>query len=735
MIKKNRGINVGVRIISVLFILLFFVLCTRFLFLQAKKEIEGEELVKYALTQRQVEQTLQAHRGKIYDQNGMVLAEDMPTYTVFARLDEGYSKYFDKPMHVTSPEKAAEKLSPLLKMENDKLIRLMSKEGLFQVELGPEGRNISSRLMKEIEDLEIPGIDFIQDYDRFYPNGTFASHVLGYAKLNKKESQIVGEMGIEQMLDERLRGVDGVVQFLQDNYKQKLLSSNEEITAPKDGNNVYLTIDQKIQTFLEDAMNQAYKEYEPKKIIAIVANPKTGEILAMSNRPSFDPNIRDIENYMNDSISYRYEPGSTMKVFTLAAAIEEGVFNPDEMYESGSYQIGPNRIKDHNGRGWNKISLLEGMQRSSNVAFAILGYEKLGPDLLYEYIQKFGLDSKTNIDLPGEVNSNIVFRYPIEQITTAFGQGSAITPIQQIKAATAIANDGKMMEPYVIKKVVDSNTNEVIQETQPKIVGEPISSHTARQVREILESVVTSPNGTGKAYYIEGYDVAGKTGTAQIPNPDGPGYLYGHRNYIHSFLGMAPQTDPKLLVYVAVQQPQLENYEFGSEPVSMVFNTVMKNSLQYLNIAPVDKENTLVNKSEYSYVLENFKDKETNQAYQVLKNKKIKPVVLGDGKKIIAQLPYPEQHILPGERVVLLTESKEMTMPNLQGWSLRDVMKVVNLLNLKPNTVGRGFVIKQNIQPGTQVFPNDYLIVDLKSIRDTNNETGQIDDENTDDGQ
>ncbi|KDE48456.1 hypothetical protein DI43_04270 [Geobacillus sp. CAMR12739] len=219
-----------------------------------------------------------------------------------------------------------------------------------------------------------------------------------------------------------------------------------------------------------------------------------------------------------------------MKVFTLAAAINEGVYNGNETYRSGSYKVGPNTIRDHNDVGWGTITFNEGVQRSSNVAFSILVKEKLGEDRFLQYLHRFHFDRKTGIDLPNEAVGQIRYRYPIERITTGFGQGTSVTPIQQIQAATAIANDGKMMKPYVIEKVVDPDSGKVVLDHGPTVVGEPITAETARKVRAILETVVTSEHGTGRPYQINGYRVAGKTGTAQIPSASG-GYLTGRENY------------------------------------------------------------------------------------------------------------------------------------------------------------------------------------------------------------
>ncbi len=513
-------------------------------------------------------------------------------------------------------------------------------------------------------------------------------------------------MGIESALNNELTGKNGTLKYESDLWGYLLPDGEENIKPAQNGNDVYLTIDKKIQTFLEDAMNKVNEEYQPKKIIAIVANPKTGEILAMGQRPSFHPKTREgiDKSWHNEAIENSFEPGSTMKIFTLSAAVEEGVFNPNEWYQSGSYRVTPNSkpIRDHNGSGWGSITFLEGVQRSSNVAFARLANEKLGFDTYREYLTKFGFDQPTGIDLPNETSGKIVYQYPIDKITTAFGQGTAITPIQQIQAATAVANDGKMMKPYVVSKIVDSNSGKVVKEGEPKVAGKPISAETAKEVRDILETVVTSPKGTGSRYKIDGYSVAGKTGTAQIPGAKG--YLTGAQNYIFSFLGMAPKDDPELIVYVAVQQPEIKTYFDGSIPVSQIFNSVMKNSLQYLNIKPVSMEKAKTN------TLTNYANHSIDTALNDLTKKGLDAIVIGDGNTVLEQTPAPNVSVLEGEKVILKTDG-ELKMPDLTGWSRRDVLILAKMADLKLTITGNGYAVSQNLTQGTVVKKGTYLIV------------------------
>jgi penicillin-binding protein 2B len=719
MNKKQPYMNVGAAILFAIFGLLFFILIFRYFSIEITGEVNGQPLAAKAQQKYNREGTLQANRGIIYDRNGVTVAEDTSAYTLIAILDKKMTTNPKKPQHVVNLNKTASELSKYIKLDESEIYSILSNGKMkkrFQVEFGKEGRDIDFNTKKKIENLKLPGITFSRDSKRFYPNGIFASHVVGYVDRTEQKDgtyKTVGKMGIEKTLNDQLTGKNGSINYESDLWGYILPDGKEKISAAQNGKDVYLTLDQKIQTFLEDAMDQVVKDYKPKKIIAIVADPKTGDILAMGQRPSFQPETKDgiTDSWHNEAIETSYEPGSTMKIFTLAAAVQEGVFNPNEKYQSGSFKVTENSqtIHDHNYSGWGSITYLEGVQRSSNVAFAKIAKEKLGFDRLREYLTKFGFDKPTGIELPNETSGKIQYHYPIEKVTTAYGQGTAITAIQQIQAATAIANDGKMLQPHVVKKIVNHDTGKTIEETSPKVVSTPISADTAKEVRDILETVVTAPHGTGARYKIDGYSVAGKTGTANIPGPNGK-YLPGANNYIFSFLGMAPKDDPKLIVYVAVQQPKLQGVEAGQGaiPVSEIFNPVMKNSLNYLNIQPSKLEVAEINK------LPKLVGEPVGDTVKSLQADGYEPIVLGNGQKVTGQLPKAGTTILEGEKVIIRTNG-DLKAPDMTGWSLRDVMKVANIANLKLSSKGKGYVTNQNLKPKEPLKSGDYLIVDLKT--------------------
>lgn len=712
--KKNR--NVGAAILFIIFGLLFFVLVIRFITIQYTGEAEGKVLAAKAAQLYMRKDVMKAQRGSIFDHNGEVIAEDTSSYTLIAVVDEKVTKDPEHPNHVQDLNKTAEELEKYLKLSKQEIYELLAtgvENKRFQVEFGKAGRDLPHNVKKKVEQLKLPGISFMKDTKRFYPNGVFASHLIGYAQKENEKGKppvIIGKTGLEKSYEDILKGKDGSIQYEGDIWNYILPNSEKQIVEPENGKNVYLTLDKKIQTFMEDAMNKVDLEYKPKRIMAIVADPKTGKILAMGQRPTYHPETREgIEkSWYNETIETTYEPGSTMKIFSLAAAIEEKTFKPDSTFESGKYYIDKKSspINDHNyGRGWGPITYLEGVQRSSNVAFAYM-LEQMGTDAWREYMDKFKFGVKTGIALPNESSGKILYDWPIEKVTSVYGQGTTVTAMQMIQAMTAIGNDGKMMKPYVVDKIVNPNDGTVI-ETEPEMAGQPISKETAKQVREVLETVILPPHGTGQLYQLEGYKVAGKTGTAQIADPKG-GYLKGQNNFIFSFLGLAPADDPKLIMYVVVEQPQLDEYENGGVPVSMIFNPVMKNSLQYLNIKPEKIPNAKITK------MPDFTKMNVKEAEDFLAERSLDPVILGSGKKIVGQLPKDGVPMIEGEKIIIRTDG-EFTVPDMTGWSKRDVLKIAHLAGLKINIVGSGFVYKQNLKPNSPIQEGTQLVVNFET--------------------
>lgn len=706
----------GAFLMFLLYAGLFFLLFGRLLFIQITGEAEGKALAAMAESKYARTSILTADRGKILDRNDELIASDTLSYRLVAVLDEDLS---DKKVtrHVADPEKTATVLAEYLPIEKEVLVERLTRteedikeNKKKQVEFGKAGSALDHDTVLALKEEELPGVLFLEEKKRFYPNGVFASYLIGFAQRESDDEgniNTVGKMGLEATYDEMLTGTDGKVERQADRWGFTLPKSEEAVVAAKDGFDIKLTIDKTIENFVEDALNEVQREYNPSKILAIVADPKTGAILAMSQRPAFDPSTREglTSNWLNEALENTIEPGSTMKIFTLAAAIEENKWEPSAYFNSGQYTIFDRTIRDHNRRGWGSISYLEGFQRSSNVSMAYL-LERVGDRKFIEYIEEFGFGEKTLIDLPNEAAGVILDNYPSERLTTSYGQGSTVTPVQMIQAATAIANDGTLMKPYVINEITDPNTNTVIEKHEPEKKGNPISKATAEKVREVLASTVTSEVGTGRRFALDGYTVGGKTGTAEIPNGQG-GYLSGNANYLYSFIGMAPIEDPQLITYVIVEHPKLKEGEIGSDPVAKVFKPIMEGSLKYLNIRP-DEEAPIEAAS-----IDNYTQKDVAEAKTELEELGYTPVVIGEGGLVEKQYPKKGAKLSP-QSVVLLKTEGQTTLPDFTGWSKKMLLSYKMLSGLDIRIVGDGYVTEQSQSAGVTASGEEPIVIQLQ---------------------
>ncbi|CCQ98186.1 Penicillin-binding protein transpeptidase [[Clostridium] ultunense Esp] len=661
---------------SILFVgggitLLFFSLIGRIFYLQV---VQADWLNESAMAQWQREEWMEPQRGMIMDRNGQPLAYSGPAYTVVAVLSE------KAPSRVENPMDTAEKLAPILQMSKESLLSLLSKKDRYQVELRPGGWKIDESKAKEIEALRLPGIYLSKSTKRYYPNQAFLSPTLGYVD---KEGE--AKMGLELMYDSILRGTPGKGVFLTDRSKNVLPAGVENYQPAVDGKNLRLTVDERIQHFAEQALDDAASRYRAKGMMVLVADPNTMEMLAIASRPDFDPNqYTQITDYRNLPLQVPYEPGSTFKVITLAASIEEGVFHPDEVYQAGRYESKVIRpaIKDYyNNLGWGKITFRQGIERSSNVGAVILGFERLGKEKLFQYYKKFGFGEPTGIDYPHEGVGKLPppNAPPRDIATTTFGQAITVTAIEQLRAVSAAINGGKLLRPYLVKEILDPKTGKVLTENKPVVERQVISPETSSEVRKVLEGVITSPEGTGRGYAIEGYRIGGKTGTAQKPDVNGS---YSRDKFIYSFVGFAPVDNPRLIVYAVVDEPDMTAIS-SSQVVGEIFRSVMKNSLQYLQIPPdaslsspqnpggKEKAASLLPESQTApqlLTIPTFVGEMASSAKQKALELGLKPVVLGKGKKVTGQYPQGNEEVMAGQTLYLVTDG-EVLMPDLTGVS------------------------------------------------------------------
>ncbi|MGZ0085139.1 stage V sporulation protein D [Caldibacillus thermoamylovorans] len=508
-------------------------------------------------------------RGEILDRNGVPLATNMSAPTVYVI-----------PRQVKNPAQAAEKLAQALGGSVESIYKQITKPTSI-VRL-KEGRKISDEKAADVRALDLDGVYIAEDTKRYYPFGSYLSHVLGFTGIDNQ-----GLTGLELYYDKELSGERGSVQFYSDAKGRRMPDMADDYTPPTDGLNLVLTIDSRIQTIVERELDIAEAKYNPDGIIAIAMNPNTGEILAMASRPTFDPsNYRNVppEIYnRNLPIWSTYEPGSTFKIITLAAALEEHKVNllKDHFFDPGYAKVAGATLRCWKKGGHGEQTFLEVVQNSCNPGFVELG-ERLGKETLFKYIKQFGFGEKTGIDLQGE-GTGILFDLkrvgPVELATTAFGQGVSVTPIQQVAAVSAAINGGILYTPYVAKQWVDPETGEIVRRNTPKAKRRVISEETSKQVRYALESVVAQ--GTGKKAYVEGYRVGGKTGTAQKAQ----GGRYLQNNHIVSFIGFAPADDPQLVVYVAVDNPK-GTVQFGGTVAAPIVGKIMEDSLRTIGVKP-----------------------------------------------------------------------------------------------------------------------------------------------------
>ncbi|WP_456237095.1 stage V sporulation protein D [Alicyclobacillus fructus] len=586
-------------------------------------------------------------RGSILASNGQPLTYTASAPTIVA-----------VPSQIKDKPGTAAKLAPILHMSVDNVLRQISQRELM-VYIRPGGRQMSEEQANAIREMELPGIYLTEDGKRAYPYGSLAAQVLGITGYDN-----VGLTGLEKMYNSVLSGKKGGITFYAKANGELIPGEGQSVVEPTDGDDIKTTLNLQIQQFVEREIEQAVAEYHPDSVTAIVENPKTGAILAMANYPTFNPadwRSADPATYnRNLAIWQTFEPGSTFKIVTLAAALQENKVNlNDRFYDPGYYEVAGHRIRCWKAGGHGSESFLNVVENSCNPGFIALG-ERLGKEALFSYIRAFGFGQKTGIDLPGEGNG-ILFKLsqvgPLELATTAFGQGVSVTPIQQVMAVGAVANGGKLMKPYLVSEVIDPDTGRVVSVTKPTVVRQVISPQVAAEVRAALESVVA--NGSGTRAYRDGYRIAGKTGTAQVAKNGR--YEPGH--YIVSFIGMAPANDPALVCYVAIDNPHPEHgVVFGGVIAAPIVGNILDDGLRELGVPP----QTQGLKKKYRYpevppvTVPNFVGLTMKEAQNLaLQNSaNLRVQVLGQGDVIVAQSPAGGSQVEPGSTIRLYRGQK-----------------------------------------------------------------------------
>lgn len=562
---KNK-INTRVRVVFIIVTIFLLMVVFKVFYIEV---LEYDKLSSLANNLWSRNLPISADRGEIFDRNGKVIATNITTTSlVFI------------PNQIVDKESVARDISEILGVKYEEILKHALKKTSIE-RVHPEGRQLSYEVAEKINNLNYDGVYLVKESKRYYPYGNLLSHVLGYVGIDNQ-----GLSGLELYYDRYLTGENGAIKYFSDGLGHKL-ELEEVYVPPQSGMNLNLTIDLDIQLAIEKELDNVMVMYNPEDAIILAMNPNTGEILGLSNRPNFDPN--NYQNYSIETINRNlaiwktYEPGSTFKIVTLSAALEEKKVNlfEDTFYDSGSIQVENARIKCWKKGGHGAETFLQVVENSCNPGFVVLG-QRLGTETLYNYVKKYGFGEKTGIDLNGE-GTGILFSLdrmgPVETATTAFGQGISVTPIQQVRAVSAAVNGGHLLKPYIVKTINEPETNATIIENTKVEMAQIISEETSSMVRYALESVVA--NGSGHNAYIENYRVGGKTGTAQ--KVENGRYLTG--NYIVSFIGFMPANSPEIVIYVAINNPKGIT-QYGGTVSAPIAKNVLTSAIDILNIKP-----------------------------------------------------------------------------------------------------------------------------------------------------
>lgn len=680
---------------------LFFLFAVRFSYIVIGGHVAGTSLAEKTKQLYQGSEVVKAKRGTIYDRNGVALAEDASSYSIKAILSKTYTSG-DKKLYVEEKnfDKIAEILHKNLSIDKKDALNILedgAKKELYQVEFGSYGKNISQETKQNIEaDMKkegVAGLYFVDHQARMYPNGVFSSHFIGYAVPDKDENGLVGKLGLESAYNDILSGKDGKIIYQKDNFQNPLPGTVAEEEKAVDGQDIYTTLDSRLQSYLETLMDQVNEEYQPEELTAVLMKAKTGEILAMGQRPTFNPETMEGLTgkdaiWRNFLVQDSYEPGSTMKVFTTAAAIEEGEFNENETFQSGKIQVEDATINDHDFGEKGVLTMRQALSWSSNVGMVILE-QRLG-GRWYNYLQKLGFGQSTHSGLDDEVNGALPTLNIVDRAMSAYGQAVGVTNFQMMKAFTSIANNGTMIQPRYISKVVDPQTGEE-RTTQTEVLGQPFSKETTEKVREYMRDVVESENyGSAYGVYsVPGYNVSAKTGTAQIASDTG-GYQTGDTAYLYSIVEMIPSEDPDYVLYLTMKHPKT----YDRMALAKIANPLMKRAMDFKE---TEEDSDTETKTEKVSVAD-YRNLEADVAAADAQKSGLQPVVIGNGKKVQKQSTANGDQLISGEKLILYTGGDKL-MPDVTGWSKADIMKLGKILGIEVSFDGDGYCVKQELAP------------------------------------
>ncbi|MFV0558464.1 MAG: penicillin-binding transpeptidase domain-containing protein [Enterococcus sp.] len=711
----NNRKNVG-KILFLLSIGLFFLFSGRLTYIVVKGEVAGTSLKEKTEALYSGTAPVSAKRGTIYDRNGVVIAEDATSYSVYAILSDTYVSGDDKLYAQEKDfETIAEILHDVLKINEKSALQTLkdgAKNNQYQVEFNQSGgKDITlekkEQVEAEMEKADIKGLYFNEKAARIYPNGIFASHFIGIAESEDESANLEGKFGLEAAYDDLLSGSDGEVTYQKDNYGNPLPGTVAEEKEAVDGQDIYTTLDSRLQSYLETLMDASYEEYNPENMTAMLMDAKTGELVAMSQRPTFNPETQeelsdpDFE-WRNLLVEDRYEPGSTMKILTVASAIDQGIFDEDESYQSGSIQVGDVTISDWDKGAKGVLTMRQALSWSSNVGMVML--EQQMETRWQRYLQQYGFGQSTYSGLPGENAGTLPTDNIVDKAMSSFGQAIGVTNFQMMRAFSAIANNGTMLKPQYINKIVDPNTGDQ-RVTEPEVVGRPITKEAATQVREYMRDVVESAeygSAYSGEYKVDDYHIAAKTGTAQVVSDNG-GYMTGESAYLYSIVEMVPAEDPEYVLYMTMKLPE----EWSQKALSSIGNPLLQRAMDFKESEETASKESTTEKISVT----DYRNLETTTAASEATKAGLMPIVIGTGDKIKQQSLDSGTKVLPSGKIIFKTNGDEFYMPDVTGWSKADLEKLGNLFDLEVSFSGDGYCVNQSIEP--------YELIDGKKIKFT----------------
>jgi stage V sporulation protein D (sporulation-specific penicillin-binding protein) len=672
----------------------------------------GNELHEKAVTQWTRSLDVYPQRGNIYDRNKAVLAQSASADSIAIR-----------PNQLEDARDIAVKLAAILDMDAEELYNKISDKSKSEVWVK---RQLTREQSIQVRQLNIKGIYFTEEPKRYYPNGNLASHILGFTmKYAEPGEGIRGQEGIELYYDKYLKGLPGQIVMETDTKGRETPTNVERMIPPIDGWNVILTIDQVIQHFAEKAVSDAMDQYRANKVYCIVMDPKTGDILAMANRPDFNPNepprelgYEEMEAFVkNIAAKDNMDPGSTFKIITTAAALEAGVISVHSTFNDPGYRmVDGQRIRCWKAGGHGHQNLYEALQNSCNPAFMDMSLG-LGVERFYDYLEDFGFGSPTGIDIFGEEKGVIMDEASVRNVDLArmgFGQALAVTPLQLINGVSAVINGGNLMQPRLVKALeFDDGSEYIYEEVKPVTVRKVISKENSAIMRQILESVVSK--GSGKNAYIPGYRVAGKTGTAQKYSESG-GIKQGA--VVSSFIGFAPADDPQVVVLLMVDEPQVA-VDFGSVVAAPYVKMILEDTLNYLGVEPTFDDNTEQETKEV--VVPDVTGKSLSEAASILREAGLNYLAEQTGTIVTSQMPLPEAQVMVDTTVLLYTGNGEaqegseeedlIEVPDVTKKSIREANNILTSSGLKLKIEGSGLAVSQQPAPGTMVKKETVITV------------------------